>query len=189
MKTEPLEQCLKPIMRRTIFSLVLTSLLLNCSAQPASALNGTRAAIRYVKTLPSSSFDRRLPHLALEDFLSYETGSARGKWDVVDCPKQSVPVAGHPKSDLAACVQADYEIKATEDVWTTARSLSGGGVLTALIIVVQLKGGQFREANILNLTFTDATGAVHQINDLFDVPMELHRPALVIPKDIPPPVG
>ena len=176
-------------MRRTIFSLALLSLSLCASAQSHSSHNSTQVAIRYVKTLSTSSFDSRLPRISLADFLSYETGSVQGKWAIVECEKQTVPARDYANQDFPTCVQADYDVKPTEQLETPARSLSGGGLVTILVGVKTSENSQFRGEAILNLTFTDVTGAVHQIRSLGDLPMELHRPPPRIPKDLPVPVG
>jgi hypothetical protein len=176
-------------MSQTIFSLAVLSLSLCASAQPRSSDNSTQAAIRYVKTLSTSSFDSRLPRISFADFLSYETGSVQGKWAIVECEKQIVPERNYANQDVTTCVQADYDVKRTEHLDRPARSLSRGGLLTILISVETSKNGQFRGEAILNLAVTDATGAVHQIRNLADLPMELHRPPPRTPKDLPVPVG
>ena len=176
-------------MRKTILSLAVLSLSLCASAQPRSSDNSTQGAIRYVKTLSTSSFDSRLPRISLADFLSYETGSLQGKWAIVECEKRTVPARDYANQDFPTCVQADYEVKRTEHLETPARSLSGGGLVTILVGVKTSENGQFRSKAILNLTFTDVTGAVHRIRNLDDLPMELHRPPPRTPKDLPVPVG
>jgi hypothetical protein len=176
-------------MRQTIFSLAVLSLSLCSSAQPRRSDNSTQPAIRFVKTLSTSSFDSRLPRISLADFLSYETGSLQGKWAVVGCEKQTVPAADHANQDLVTCVQADYDVKRSELDTPGWWSLSGGGLVTILVAVKTSTNGQFRADAILNLAFTDVTGVVHQIRNLADLPMELHRLAPRTPKDLPVPVG
>lgn len=176
-------------MRQATFSLAILSLSLCASAQPRSSDTSTQSAIRYVKTLLTSSFDSRLPRITLEDFLSYETGSARGKWTIVECQKRTASTGDQASQDRPTCVQVDYDVKPTENLDWHGRSLSGGGLVTILISVKTFKNGQFRGEAILNFAFTDVTGAVHQIRNLFDLPMELHRPPPRIPRDLPMPVG
>jgi hypothetical protein len=170
-------------------SLAILSLSLCALAQPRSSQNSAQAAIRYVKTLLTSSFDNRLPRIPLEDFLSYETGSVQGKWAIVKCEKRTTPAGDPAYQEFPTCVQADYDVKPTEHVDTPGRSVSGGGLVTTLISVKTSKNGQFRSGAILNLAFTDATGAVREIRNLVNLPMELHRPPRRIPKDLPVPVG
>ena len=175
-------------MRETILSLAVLSLALCASAQPASD-NSAQVAMRFVKTLSTSSFDSRLPSISLADFLSYETGSLQGKWAIVECEKQTVPARNYANQHFPTCVQADYDVKPIEYLETPARSLSGGGLVTILVGVKTSETGQLPGEAILNLTFTDVTGAVHQIRNLGDLPMELHRPPPRTPKDLPVPVG
>jgi hypothetical protein len=175
-------------MRRTIFSLAVLSLSLCASAQPRSSGNSAKAAIRYVTTVSTSSFDSLLPRISLADFLSYETGSVHGKWATVECETRTAPAADYARQDFPTCVQADYDLKPTKHLDAPVRSLSGGFV-TILISVETCKNGQFRGEVILNLAVTDATGTVHQIRNLADLPMELHRPLPRTPKDLPFPVG
>ena len=176
-------------MRPATFSLAILSLSLGVSAQPHSSDNSTQAAIRYVKTLSASAFDSRLPRIPLEDFLSYESGSVQGKWAIVECEKRAGPAGDYAKQEFPTRVQAVYDVKPSEHLDTPARSLSRGGLVTVLINVEMSNNAQFRGAAILNLAVTDATGAVHQIRNLADLPMELHRPPPRTPKDLPVPVG
>jgi hypothetical protein len=172
-------------MRPTIFSLAVLSLSLCASAQPRSSDN---SATRYVKALSTSSFDSRLPRIPLADFLSYETGSAQGKWATVECGKRTAPAGDYARKGFSTCVQADYDLKSTQHLDAPTRSLSGGFV-TILVSIETAKNGQFRGETILSLAVTDATGMVHQIRNLADLPMELQRPIPRTPKDLPSPVG
>ncbi|MGB9205588.1 MAG: hypothetical protein WCB94_16650 [Terriglobales bacterium] len=142
-----------------------------------------------MKTIFASSFDSRLPRITLEDFLSYETGSVQGKWAIIECPKRTASAGDHANQDRPTCVQADYDVKPTENLDMPTRSLPGGGLVAILISVKTFRNGQFRGETILNLALTDVTGAVHQLRNLFDLPMELHRPPPRIPRDLPVPVG
>ena len=103
-------------MRQATFSLAILSLSLCASAQPRSSDTSTQSAIRYVKTLLTSSFDSRLPRITLEDFLSYETGSARGKWTIVECQKRTASTGDQASQDRPTCVQVDYDVKPTENL-------------------------------------------------------------------------
>ena len=176
-------------MRPTTLSLAVLSLSLCVSAQPRSSNISTQAAIQYVKTLSTSLFDGRLPRISLEYFLSYESGSAQGKWGIVECEKQAAPAPEYTKQDFPICIQADYDVKSMEHPYTPTRSLSRGGSVTVLISVKTAKNGKFRGGTILNLVVTDVFGAVHQVRNLADLPMELHRPPPTTPKDLPLPVG
>ena len=164
------------------------SLSLCAWAQPHSSDNSAQAVIRYLKNVSAASFDSRLPRVSLADFLSYETGAAGGKWTVVQRETGTDP-AGKDARKFLTCVQAEYDLKTSEHPWTPGRSLSGGGLLTALVRVERLNKGQFRDPTILNLTITDVTGSVHQVRRLGDVPMELQRLPAITPKDLLVPAG
>src|SRR5271166_2912373 len=110
-------------MRQTIFSLAVLSLSLCASAQARSSDNSAKAAIRYVKTVPTSSFDSRLPRISLADFLSYETGSVEGKWATVECDTRATPASDYAKQKFPTCIQADYDLKPTRPLDAPARSL------------------------------------------------------------------
>ena len=118
-----------------------------------------------------------------------ETATAIGTCAVVECEKRTGPAGDYAKQEFPTCVQAAYDVKPSEHLDTPARSLSRGGLVTVLINVEMSDNGQFRGAAILNLAVTDATGVVHQIRSLGDLPMELHRPPPRTPKDLPVPVG
>jgi hypothetical protein len=179
----------KQHMRTAAFSLVILGLSLCASAQSRSSDDNKQAVIRYVKTLLASTFDSRLPHMSLEDFLSYETGSIQGEWAIIECQNRTAPAGDDANQRCPICIQAEYDVKRTENLDVPARSLSRGGLVTILISVKTFKNGQFQGEAILNLVLTDVTGVVHQLHNLFDLPVELHRPPPRIPRDLPVPTG
>jgi hypothetical protein len=85
-------------------------------AQPSSANRREKAAIRRAKNLIVSSFDRSLPNVSLEFFLTYEGGGASIKWEVNDCRDQIGNPALDQEHGSPMCVEADFEFKARKSV-------------------------------------------------------------------------
>jgi len=122
------------------------------------------AMIKYVKNVDISSLDHSLPKVTLEFFLQYEGEGAPIKWSVVNCDRlKENPVTDHePDADI--CVKADIELKDNR---------------SATVVVLPGKATGTRSATVPSLfrvTVTSQDGLTHDIRQLRDLPMELHRP-------------
>ena len=165
-------------MRRMILSLWILLLTVCLWSQTPSTNKTEKAAIRRAKSLVVSSFDRSLPNVSLEFFLKSEGGGAPIKWEVKDCGEQNGNSATDDRRTPPMCVEADFE----------AKNLTA---VTVLVSVGTLKGGH-RELGVpafLRVTITDLSGTSSPVRHLGDLPMELHRPAPRLPRDLPDPVG
>jgi hypothetical protein len=152
-------------------------LLTACSwPQPSSTNKTGKAAIHRAKSLIVSSFDRSLPNVSLEFFLKNEGGGEPIKWEVNDCGEQSGNPATDDRRDPPMCVEADFE----------AKNLTA---VTVLVSVGTLKGGPSGVPAFLRVTIVDLSGISRRVPHLGDLPMELHRPAPRLPRDLPDPVG
>lgn len=74
------------------------------------------------------------------------------------------------------CVEADFESKNRSTV-------------TVLVSIGTFKGGPTGVPALLKVTITDVSGISRPVRHLGDLPMELHRPAPRLPRDLPVPVG
>jgi hypothetical protein len=144
--------------------------------QPSSTNRTEKAAIRRAKSLIVSSFDRSLPNVSLEFFLKNEGGGAPIKWEVNDCGEQNGNPATDDRRDPPMCVEADFE----------AKNLTA---VTVLVSVGTFKGGPSGVPALLRVTITDLSGISRPVRHLGDLPMELHRPAPRLPRDLRDPVG
>jgi hypothetical protein len=165
-------------MRRMILSLwVLTLTLTVCLwAQPSSTNKTEKAAIRRVKTLIVSSFDRSLPNVSLKFFLEYEAGGAPIKWEVNNCGElDGTPATGDRRAP-PMCVEADFETK-------------NSSAVNVLVSVGTFKGRPSVVPALLRVTITDPSGISRPVRHLGDLPMELQRAAPRSPRDLPDPVG
>lgn len=144
--------------------------------QPSSANKTEKATIRCAKSLIVSSFDRSLPNVSLEFFLKNEGGGAPIKWEVNECGEQNGNPRTDDRRDPPMCVEADFEAKNRTAV-------------TVLVSVGTFKGGLSGAPGLLRVTITDLSGISRSVRHLGDLPMELHRPAPRLPRDLPDPVG
>jgi hypothetical protein len=158
-----------------ILTLWLLLLTVCVWAQPSSAKKTEKAAIRRAKNLMVSSFDRSLPNVSLEFFLRNEGGGAPIKWEVNDCGEQTENPATDRGRDSSMCVEADFDVRERAAV-------------TVLVSVGTFKGGPSGVPALLRVTIT-LSGISRPVLHLGDLPMELHRPALRLPRDLPVPVG
>ena len=151
-------------------------LLTVCSwAQPSSTKKTEKAAIRRAKNLMVSSLDRSLPNVSLEFFLRNEGGGAPIKWEVNDCGEQIENLATDRGHDSPMCVVADFDVK-------------DRAAVTILVSVGTFKGGPSGVPALWRVTIT-LSGISRPVRHLGDLPMELHRPAPRLPRDLPVPVG
>jgi hypothetical protein len=162
-------------MRQMILSLWLLLLTVCLWAQPSSAKKTEEAAIRRAKNLMVSSFDRSLPNVSLEFFLRNEGGGAPIKWEVNDCGEQTENPATDRGRDSSMCVEADFDVK-------------DRAAVTVLVSVGTFKGGPSGVPALLRVTIT-LSGISRPVRYLGDLPMELHRPAPRLPRDLPVPAG
>ncbi len=145
-------------------------------AQPSSTNRTVKAAIRRAQSLIVSSFDRSLPNVTLEFFLRNEGGGAPIKWEVNNCGEQNGSPATDDRRDPPMCVEADFEAKNRTAV-------------TILVSVGTFKEGPTSVPALPSGTITDLGGISRPVRRLGDLPMELHRPAPRLPRDIPDPAG
>jgi hypothetical protein len=159
-----------------ILSLSVLLLTVYVWAQPPSANKKQKAAIQRAKNLIVSSFDRSLPNVSLEFFLKYEAAGAPVKWEVNDCGEQP----GNPGNDQGRespmCVEADFDYKART------------AAVTVLVSVGSFKRGPIGVPALFSVTITQS-GTSRPVPHLGDLPMELHRSAPRLPRDLPEPVG
>lgn len=159
-------------MRQTILSFWFVLFAVLLWAQPPSASKEEKAAIRSAKNLLVSSFDRSLPNVSLEFFLKYEGGGAPIHWEVIDCGEQTGSPAIDHGHDSPICVEADFESKEQRTV-------------AVLVSVGTLKRGPLGVPALISVTITDPGGLSRPVHHLSDLPMELHRPAPRLPRDLP----
>lgn len=145
-------------------------------AQPSSANRREKAAIRRAKNLIVSSFDRSLPNVSLEFFLTYEGGGAPIKWEEVnDCGDQIGNPALDQEHGSPMCVEADFEFE-------------GRKAVTVLVAAGTFERGPSAVPALIRVTITES-GTSRPVRHLSDLPVELHRPAPRFPRDLPVPVG
>ena len=163
-------------MRQMILSLWVLLLTVCLWAQPSSANNTEKVAIQRAKSLIVSSFDRSLPNVSLEFLLKYEGGGAPIKWGVNDCGDQAGSPALDQEHGSPMCVEADFKFK-------------GQTAVTVLVSVGTFNRGPSGVPALISVTITDMNGNSRPVRHLSDLPMELHRPAPRLPRDLPVPVG
>jgi hypothetical protein len=149
-------------------------------AQQSSVDKKEKAAIQRAKNLVVYSLDRSLPNVSLEFFLEYEGGGAPIKWEVNDCGDQIGSPALDQEHGPPLCVEADFEFK-------------GQTTVAVLVSAGTFKSGTFkREPSavpaLVSVTITQS-GTSRPLRHLSDLPLELHRPAPKLPRDLPVPVG
>jgi hypothetical protein len=159
-----------------ILSLWVLLLTVSLWAQPSSVNTTDKAAIRRAKNLIVSTIDRSLPNVSLEFFLRNEGRGAPIKWEVNDCGEQTGGPATDRGRDFPMCVEADFDVK-------------DGTAVSVLISVGTFKGGTSGVSALITVTITDPSGNSRPVRHLSDLPIELHRPAPRLPRDLPDPVG
>ena len=159
-----------------ILSLCFLLLTVCLWAQPSSANKTEKVAIQHAKSLIVSSLDRSLPNVSLEVFLKYEGGGAPIKWGVNDCGDQTGSPALDQEHGSPMCVEADFEFK-------------GQTAVIVLVSVGTFNRGPSGIPALISVTITDMSGISRPVHHLSDLPMELHRPAPRLPRDLPVPVG
>jgi hypothetical protein len=144
-------------------------------AQQSSVNETEKVAIQRAKSLIVSSLDRTLPNVSLEFFLKYEGRGAPIKWEVNDCGDQtgSPPLDQEPGAPM--CVEADFEFK-------------GQTAVTVLVSAEMSKKLPSAVPALMSVTITQ-NGATRSVRHLSDLPVELHRAAPRLPRDLPVPVG
>jgi len=162
-------------MRRMVLNFWVLLLTVCLWAQQSSVNNTERVAIQRAKNLIVSSFDRSLPNVSLEFFLKYEGGGAPIKWDVNDCGDQTGDPALDQEDGSPTCVEADFEFK-------------GQTAVTILVSVGTFKRGPSTVPALISVTITE-NGTSCSVRHLSDLPVELHRPAPRLPRDLPVPMG
>jgi hypothetical protein len=144
-------------------------------AQQLSVYTTEKVAIQRAKSLIVSSFDRSLPNVSLEFFLKYEGGGATIKWEVKNCGDQPGSPALDQEHGSPMCVEADFEFK-------------GQTAVTVLVRAGTFNSGQSAVPALISVTITES-GTSRPVRHLSDLPVELHRPAPRLPRDLPVPIG
>ena len=152
----------------------LMTLLLGCLVWAQEGSNPEAATIERVKGLRVSSLDRDLPEVTLEFFLKYEAGGVPIRWGTSNCtqPKNSLFTQD---AEAGTCVEAQLDLKDSRSA-------------TVVVFMGTAKSGRVPVPKILRVTVIDR-GAIHEVQRLHDLPMELHRPLPKGPRDLPLPVG
>jgi hypothetical protein len=154
-------------MRRMILNLwVLLLTVCLCAQQPS--VKTKKVAIQRAKSLIVSSFDRSLPNVSLEFFLKYEGGGAPIKWEVNDCGDQTRSPALDQEQGSPMCVEANFEFK-------------GQKAVTVLVSAGTFKPSAVPALMIVTIT---ESGTSHSVRHLSDLPVELHRQAPRLPRDL-----
>lgn len=159
-----------------ILSLWVLLLTVSLWAQPPSVNKRQKAAIQQAKDLIVSSLDRSLPNVSLEFFLKYEAGGAPIKWEVNDCGERPGNPGNDHGHDSPMCVEADFDCK------------NQMAAVTVLVSVGTFERGPFGVPALFSAAITES-GISRPVRHLSDLPMELHRWAPRLPRDLPEPVG
>ncbi len=157
--------------------LILCVLLLTAClwAQQSSVNKAEKVAVQRGKDLIVSSLDRSLPNVSLEFFLKYEAGGAPIKWEANDCGVQVGRPALDQEHGAPMCVEADFEFK-------------GQTAVSVLVSAGTSNKGQSAVPGLISVRITQS-GATRSVRHLSDLPLELHRAAPRLPRDLPVPVG
>ena len=113
-----------------------------------------------------------MPKVTLEFFLKYEGEGAPFKWEVNDCGEQPRDTVIDHWRDSAMCVQADMGLK-------------DGRAATVLVSVGTFKRGPVDVLTVYAVRVTYPGGAIHSLDHLSELPVELHRKPPKGPKDLP----
>ena len=151
-------------------------LLLPVWAQGPPSGKAAADAIQRAKTVLISSLDDSLPRVTLEFFLQYEGQGATIHWEVNDCGKPNRDAMRDRARDRAMCVKAEVDLK-------------DGRATIVVVSVGTLKTGSVGVPTLEEVKVTDAGRAIHRLNRLSELPVELHRPLPKGPKDLPPPMN
>jgi len=163
-------------MRRMILNLWILLLPVGLWAQQSSVNQTEKIAIQRAKSLIVSSLDRSLPNVSLEFFLKYEGGGGPIIWEVKNCGDQTGGPALDQEHGSPMCVEADFEFNGRT------------GVTVLVPAAGTFKGGPSAVPGLISVTITES-GTSRPVRHLSDLPMELHRPAPRLPRDLPVPVG
>lgn len=148
---------------------VLLLVLLNAVLSAQSATERDAAAATRAKKVIASELDNRLPKVRLEFFLKYESAGMPVSWRVVECREEGGNLAASGPGQI--CVEADFD-------------RTHNGTVMVVVSVADSTKSQAAPA-FVRATVTDMGGSPRKIRRLGDLPMELRRPALKTPKDLP----
>jgi hypothetical protein len=143
-------------------------------AQQSSVNTTEKVAVQRAKSVIVSSLDRSLPSVSLEFFLKYEAEGAPIMWGMNKCrDRAGVPMPDDHGSPL--CVEASFVSKGQ----------------TAVTVVVSVGTAHRRTSGVPApvSVILNENGATRSLPRLSDLPVELHRPAPRLPRDLPLPVG
>jgi hypothetical protein len=119
-------------------------------------------AILRAKNVLISAFDRNLPRITLEYFLTYESGGAPVEWEVIECRERSRSSGAGLSGDFPTRVQA------TIDDVHAQRNVA---------VVVDVRSSEEESSGSIgsrNVTITDENGRVHSVR-LISLPAVIHR--------------
>lgn len=157
-------------MSKTVMRLLvpICLLLVNSQLCAQSVLSARATAIDRAKNVIVSTIDRSLPQVTLEFLLTYEAGGGPIQWNAYDCTKESQDTRKTAEPETATCVEATFD---------------SGSRSVALAIDT---GSGRRRASLIKAAVIEMDGSVRAMRQLGDLPMELHRPAPRLPRDLGP---
>jgi hypothetical protein len=141
-----------------VITALVVAILACAEAPPLSKRD--KLAIERAKNVLVSSFDKRLPKVTLEYFLTSESNDGRVEWEVNDCGEQSGNPAVDRGRDFPLCAQATV----------SGRELR---TVTVMVGVGTYKKGIAGTPGLYGVTVSDENG--DRAVKLFDVPAEMHR--------------
>jgi hypothetical protein len=148
---------MKPV---TMTALLLLISTLVC-AQTAKLSKRDQQAIARAKNVLVSTFDKSLPKVTLEYFLTSESDGGKIEWEVNDCGEQTGNPAIDRGRDLPLCVQATV-------------SGRNHGLAVVMVAVGTFRKGVTGTPELFFVTVADESGQERSIK-LFDLPAEMHR--------------
>src|SRR6202162_3484935 len=162
------------VSHRPMREIILSGFLLVTACSLAQAPSGDKqekAAIQRAKNQLASSFERILPKVTLEFFLTYESGGAPITWEVNDCGEQTGNPATDQRRDFPMCVEADFD--------------KDHAAVSVMVSVGAFKKGLSGIPKVFSVTVVDSSGLSRPVRHLGDFPKALHRPMPTSPRERP----
>jgi len=146
------------------FCLLAVNSLLCAQAVPSAR----DVAIDRAKNVIVSTIDRGLPQVTLKFFLSYEAGGGPIRWSAYECGKEVPDVRKTAGSETPICIEASFA--------------SGN---RSVEIAIDTGSGE-RRPSLIKAAVIEMDGSIRAMRQLGDLPMALHRPAPMLPRDLGP---
>jgi len=159
------------VMRRLALLVTISACL---RAQPTADVD--KAAIQHAKSVTASSLDGRLPKVTLEFLLDYEAGGAAVTWRVCDYPELTERAS--PGSNIEPLIYVEASFDPNDR--------------TSVSVVISLgKPNAETPSNpvLVRATVREMGAPFRTVHRLGDLPMELHRPKMRLPQELPLQVG